>query len=161
MAASGLPDLDDAGAALGLLLRAHRVLFDAVDGELRDRVGLSFALWEVLLLLAAAPDQRLRMVDITKQMCVSKSNVTQLVDRLEAAGLVAREFSSSDRRLTYARPTPRGAEASRLGWEVFNAAAQAHFSKHVSKAEIKNLVSGLTKVLAAHEPQSVQASASA
>jgi DNA-binding MarR family transcriptional regulator len=158
---AGLPELDRAGATLGLLLRVHRVLFDAVDGELRKGAGLSFALWEALFVLALAPEERLRMVDIKKQMCVSKSNVTQLIDKLEEAGFVARETSSSDRRLTYAKLTKDGLQASRRGWSIFNALAARRFSAHMSSTEMKSVGSALAKVLGAHEPGGVDDRASA
>jgi DNA-binding MarR family transcriptional regulator len=153
--------LTEASEALGLFLRAHRVLFDEIDRELRDRVGLSFALWEVLVILAQAPANRLRMVDVTKRMCVSKSNVTQLIDKLEQAGLVSRESSSSDRRLTYAALTREGLDAAQRGGKGFNAAATEHFARHVTGEEISKIVSGLTKVLSAEEPEGVEASPTA
>jgi DNA-binding MarR family transcriptional regulator len=158
--AAGL-GLTEAGAALGLFLRSHRVLFDEVDRELRDQMGLSFALWEVLAVLAQAPGDRLRMVDVTRRMCVSKSNVTQLIDRLEESGLVARESSKADRRLTYAALTKRGARAARRGVEIFNAAAKEHFARYMDEEEIKNVASGLMKVLRGLEPDSLASEATA
>jgi DNA-binding MarR family transcriptional regulator len=157
---SGL-ELTEAGRALGLFLRSHRVLFEAVDRELRDQIGLSFALWDVLVALAHSPANRLRMIDVTKRMCVSKSNVTQLIDKLERAGLVRRESSSDDRRLIYATITKEGLAAARRGGKAFNAAATEHLARHVTKGEIGKIVSGLTKVLGALEPESLEARATA
>jgi DNA-binding MarR family transcriptional regulator len=154
-------ELTEAGRALGLFLRSHRVLFEAVDRELRDQIGLSFALWDVLVALAHAPANRLRMIDVTKRMCVSKSNVTQLIDKLERAGLVRRESSSNDRRLIYATLTKEGLAAARRGGKTFNAAATEHLARHVTKGEIGKIVSGLTKVLGALEPESLEARATA
>lgn len=153
--------LTEAGGALALFLRSHRALFDEIDRELRDRVGLSFARWEVLVVLAQAPGDRLRMVDVTRRMCVSKSNVTQLIDKLEELGLVGRESSTADRRLIYATLKKGGARAARRGVEIFNAAAKEHFARYMTDDEIKSIASGLMKVLMGLEPDSLASEASA
>jgi DNA-binding MarR family transcriptional regulator len=153
-------ELTEESTALGLLLRAHRVLLDEVERRLRDEVGLSFPLWEVLVVLAQAPDDRLRMVDVTRRMCVSKSNVTQLIDKLEHQGLVARELSPTDRRLVYAMLTERGRKAAQQGAEIFNAAAKEHFARFLTRSEIEKVASGLTKVIAALEPDSIPSATS-
>ena len=122
--------------------------------NLRERIGRSFALWEVLVTLSLRL-RVLRMVDVTKRMCVSKSNVTQLIDKPEVAGLLA-PSPPSPRRLIYPTLTPQGMEAALRRGEVFNMAARAHFSRHVTTAEISNVGSGLSKVLSAHEPESLE-----
>jgi DNA-binding MarR family transcriptional regulator len=149
------------GLALGALLRSHRVLLDEVEKQLRDKVGLSFPLYEALATLATAPEQRLRMVDITRRMCVSKGNVTQLIDKLERQDLVTREPSPTDRRLVYALLTKRGRKAAEQGTEIFNHAAQERFARFVTKDEIENVAAGLTKVIAALEPDSIVSATSA
>ena len=143
------------GLALGALLRSHRVLLDEVEKQLREKVGLSFPLYEALATLATAPEQRLRMVDITRRMCVSKGNVTQLIDKLERQDLVVREASPTDRRLVYALLTERGRKAAEQGTEIFNRAAKEHFAQCLTKGEIENVASALTKVIAALEPDSI------
>jgi DNA-binding MarR family transcriptional regulator len=143
-------------AALGLLLRAHRVLLDEVERRLREKVGLSFPRWEVLVVLAQAEGHRLRMVDVTRRMCVSKSNVTQLIDKLEQQELVTRTTSTTDRRLVYAMLTDRGQQATKRGTEVFNDAAKDYFARFITKEEIEKISSGLSKVISALEPESIE-----
>jgi DNA-binding MarR family transcriptional regulator len=92
------------------------------------------------------------MVDIQRRMLVSKSNVTQLIDKLEAEGLVEREASPTDRRLVYAVLTERGPEAVAGGLEIFNAVANEFFTKSLDKGEIERITSGLDKVIAASAP---------
>ena len=145
-----------AGDALFVFLRAHRVTFEAIDREFRVRLGLSLALWEVLVILSRAPDMRLRMVDITRRMLVSKSNVTQLIDKLERAGMVTREASVSDRRLIYAAPTPEGIDALRRGSGIFNAAAREHFAQYMTASELRTVRSGLSKVVAVNASESLE-----
>ena len=138
---------DEAMAAMRSLLDTHRVIADALERQLRAEAGLSLAQWEVLHRLDRAPAGRLRMVDITRQLCVSKSGVTQLVDRLERAGLVAREFSRSDRRLTYATLTEQGAEALRRCGPVWAPIVQRRLARHLSADDLRCLREALAKVV--------------
>jgi DNA-binding MarR family transcriptional regulator len=139
---------DDALATMQAVLDTHRVLAEAMEKQLRAQAGLSLAQFEVLSRLHQAPDGRLRMVDITRQLCVSKSGVTQLVDRLEEAGLVVRESCQSDRRLTYARLTDRGEEALRSAEPVWTPIVQDLFTRHLTREDIRRVRAALDKVLA-------------
>lgn len=139
----------EAGGALFVLLRAHRLVFDAVDRALKRNQGLSLALWEVLVILSKAPGMHLPMADVSKRMLVSKSHVTQLIDKLEQAGMVTRERTDVDRRLIYATLTPVGMEALRRGGDIFNEAAKVHLAQHISAAERRNVVSALSKLIVA------------
>jgi DNA-binding MarR family transcriptional regulator len=139
---------DEAMAAMQALLDTHRVIADAIERQLRDEAGLSLAQWEVLYHLDQAPAGRLRMVDITRQLCVSKSGVTQLVDRLERAGLVARELSPSDRRLIYATLTEQGTETLRRSGPVWAPIVERHFARHLSADDLRCVREALAKVVA-------------
>ena len=78
------------------LLGAARALEARLEASMAD-VGLSMAKFGVLRTLAAADDP-LTLTELAScQRCV-RSNITQLVDRLEADGLVKRVDDSSDRR---------------------------------------------------------------
>ena len=70
-------------AAWGGMLRAHASLVRQLDRELEAETGLPLTQYEVLLHLAAAPDQRLRMSELARTVLLSQSGVTRLVDRLE------------------------------------------------------------------------------
>ncbi|HEU4397967.1 MAG TPA: MarR family transcriptional regulator [Actinomycetota bacterium] len=137
----------EAMAAMRALLDTHRIITEAMEKRLRAEAGLSLAQWEVLYRLDQAPACRLRMVDITRQLCVSKSGVTQLVDRLERAGLVAREFSRSDRRLTFATLTEQGAAALRRSGPVWAPIVQRHFTRHLSVEDVHCVGEALAKVV--------------
>ena len=59
-------------------------------------------------LLDEAPEQRLRMADVSAALRLSKSGVTRLVDRLAERGLVVRAPCPKDRRVVYAGLTDEG-----------------------------------------------------
>lgn len=138
---------DDALSTMHAVLDTNRVIAEAIEKRLRAETGLSLAQYEVLSRLSGAPGGRLRMVDITRRLRVSKSGVTQLVDRLEKVGLVIRESCSSDRRLTYAKLTELGAQALRRSEPVFIPVVQEQFARHISKQDMDCVRSALAKVL--------------
>jgi DNA-binding MarR family transcriptional regulator len=95
------------GCALTLLLLdAARAVEARAEGALAE-VGLSLAKLGALrhLILAAEP---LSLSSLAARHCCGKSNVTQLIDRLESDGLVARVHDPEDRRTIRAEVTPSG-----------------------------------------------------
>jgi DNA-binding MarR family transcriptional regulator len=89
-----------------LLLDAARAVEARAEGALSE-IGLSLAKLGALrhLVLAAEP---LTLSQLAERHCCGKSNVTQLVDRLEADGFVARINDPEDRRTVRAVVTPSG-----------------------------------------------------
>jgi DNA-binding MarR family transcriptional regulator len=95
------------------LLDAARVLESRFEGAMAE-VGLSMAKFGVLRTLAGA-DEPLTLTELAScQQCV-RSNITQLVDRLETDGLVKRVDDPSDRRSIRAELTPLGREKQSAG----------------------------------------------
>jgi DNA-binding MarR family transcriptional regulator len=95
------------------LLEAARALEAKLESAMSD-VGLSMAKFGVLRTLAAAGEP-LTLTELAScQQCV-RSNITQLVDRLEADGFVKRVDDSNDRRSTRAALTPLGREKQAAG----------------------------------------------
>ena len=98
------------GCALTLLLLdAARAVEARAEGALGE-IGLSLAKLGALrhLVLATEP---LTLSQLAERHCCGKSNVTQLVDRLEGDGLVARESDPEDRRTIRAMVTQAGRAA--------------------------------------------------
>lgn len=87
-------------------LRAAQVLEGRLEDALAD-VGLTTARFGVLAQLAGAGGALPLGVLAERLSCV-RSNVTQLVDRLEADGLVRRVPDPSDRRSVLAELTEAG-----------------------------------------------------
>jgi DNA-binding MarR family transcriptional regulator len=100
----------DPGCALTLLLLDAARAVEARVEETLAEVGLSLPKLGALrhLMLAAEP---LTLTQLAERHCCGKSNVTQLVDRLEADGFVARESDPVDRRTVRATLTPAGRAA--------------------------------------------------
>lgn len=91
---------------LGVLLTKSKLTEDSLDAVL-EGVGLSrVKLWALIHLIQA--DAPLPLWLLAQRMGCVKSNVTQLVDRLEAEGLVRRIPDPQDRRGVQAEVTEEG-----------------------------------------------------
>ncbi len=90
--------------------RVHRAIAEALG-----RSGLTPTKFNVLMELAASPDGGMPLCEIGRRLIRSAPNITSLVDRLEADGLVRREPDPGDRRRVIARITESGWTALRRG----------------------------------------------
>jgi len=98
------------------VLHASSVLEGRVETRLSD-VGLSLAKLAALHRLTEAGDS-LPLGQLAERLSCVKSNVTQLVDRLEADGLVSRTGDPNDRRSRLAVLTNAGRAAYAKGSEI-------------------------------------------
>ncbi len=100
-------------------LQAHALLSRRLDEELRAEQSMSLAEYDALVVLATAPERRLRMSQLADRVLLSRSGVTRLVDRLVAAGFVDRSQCTTD---------ARGAEAviTETGLTRLRRAARTH-----------------------------------
>jgi DNA-binding MarR family transcriptional regulator len=89
-------------------MRAQQILLSAVDGALRPH-GLTFARYEALVLLTFARRGRLPMRVMGERLQLHPTSVTNIVDRLQADGLVRRTPHPTDRRATLVEITDTGA----------------------------------------------------
>lgn len=121
------------------LLRAHAALVRDLDAQLEAEHGLSLSAYEVLLLLAEAPQGRLRMSELAESSLLSLSGMTRLVDRLVGAGHVERERCAEDRRGLWARLTPAGADLFRRARETHLHGIRERFLSRLSDAQLTAL----------------------
>jgi DNA-binding MarR family transcriptional regulator len=100
------------------LLRASR----GIEAELRARLRIDFGTtlpkFDVMAALARK-GTGMTMTEVSRFLRVSNGNVTGIIDRLVAEGLVVRLAHAGDRRTTFVRLTPKGAQQ-------FQAMAKAH-----------------------------------
>lgn len=89
------------------LFRAQTLLHDLLNETLSPH-GLSLAKLNLLGVLRSEASHHLPMSDIGARMCVTRTNITKLVDALESDGLVRRATVASDRRVVLAELTPEG-----------------------------------------------------
>lgn len=103
-------------SSLFTVLHAASTLETRVEARLAQ-VGLSMAKLAALRQLTLAGDS-LPLGQLAERLSCVKSNVTQLIDRLEADGLVSRAADPSDRRSRLAVLTDAGRKAFTRGAEI-------------------------------------------
>ena len=142
--------MDEArGRTWRTFLAAHAAVIDRMERELAEGGTLPLGHYDVLLALAEAPGSRLRMHELARDVVLSRSGLTRLVDRLEGAGLLYRERCDDDRRGCYAVLTEDGMEALRRAWPVYARGIAEHFGRHLDDGEARVLDESLGRVLAA------------
>jgi DNA-binding MarR family transcriptional regulator len=87
------------------------LLMDRLDRDLREQHRISLPEYEILVRLAEADGNRLRMAMLADSVSHSRSRVTHTVSRMETAGLVARDACLSDGRGVEAVLTEQGRTA--------------------------------------------------
>ena len=100
-------DVYAAMRAVTSIMRAQQILIAELDGLLR-RHGITFSRYEALVLLTFSQHGSLPLSKIGERLQVHATSVTNVIDRLEAAGLVRREPNPRDGRGTLAVITDEG-----------------------------------------------------
>jgi DNA-binding MarR family transcriptional regulator len=93
--------------AVTSLMRVHQLVLTELDERLRP-LGLTFARYEVLVLLSFSRRGALPLGKIGERLQVHATSVTPLVKRLENAGLITRTPHPEDGRAVLASITPEG-----------------------------------------------------
>src|ERR687895_2005460 len=92
------------------LLRAYASTTRLLSAELQEEHGLTLNDYEALLVLSRAEDGRLKRVELARNLMLTPSGITRLLEGLEDAGLVERASCATDLRVTYAQLTDAGRE---------------------------------------------------
>jgi DNA-binding MarR family transcriptional regulator len=130
--------------ALVAVLSAATVLRERLEAAL-VAIGLSVSKFDALDQLIRSGESLTLGTLAGRLQCV-RSNVTQLVDRLEAEGLVKRGSCSEDRRAIRATVTPFGLDRHSAGLEAIRAVQDevAERLNGVQRAQLVELLSAVT-----------------
>ena len=124
-------------ATLGIE-RTAAVLRHGIAEALRPH-GITPAQYNVLRILRGAGHRGLCRHEISDRLVTQVPDVTRLLDRMEAAGLVTRERSEEDRRLVTTRITDAGlALLARLDEPML--ALHARQLSHLSPEQLRALI---------------------
>lgn len=150
-------DLDEAQLAVWRgFLEAHATVIRKLERDLMDQAGVPLTWYDVLVHLFEAPQGRLRHQVLADSLLLSRSGVTRLVDRMVDAGLVCREASAEDRRVSYVCLTPEGrATLDRAGPGHIHSVAE-HFARHLRGPETAALASFFTRLLEEGPPSPIE-----
>jgi DNA-binding MarR family transcriptional regulator len=130
-------------AAVTSLMRAQQIVSARVEEVLRP-FGLTFARYEVLMLLRLSRRGTLPMARIGERLQVHPASVTNAVDRLEAQGFVRRTAHPTDRRTTLVELTDEGRVVAGKATEELNASVFA--DPGLAPQDVERLVGVLTEL---------------
>jgi DNA-binding MarR family transcriptional regulator len=137
---------DAAIQAWAQLIRTEQALLGRVEDDLKS-AGLPPLVWyDVLLELVREPEGRLRHRDLHRRMLLAKYNLSRLLERMEAHGLIERQPVDDDARGEYMRVTTRGRETQKRMWPVYRRAIAKHFSSRLGGGDIDQLLKILEKL---------------
>jgi DNA-binding MarR family transcriptional regulator len=120
------------------IVRSASVLIDGLEQVLRP-AGLSLAQYNVLRILRGAEPDGLCRNDVRDRMLTRMPDMTRLLDRMEASGLVSRTRDTEDRRLVTTRITAKG---TRLLKQLADAVAAEHRRRlgHLGRRQLQTLI---------------------
>jgi DNA-binding MarR family transcriptional regulator len=124
------------------IVHAQQIVTTAIDRTLKP-LGLTFARYEVLMLLSFSRTGALPITKVGARLLVHPTGITKLVDKLEAGGLVGRENNPDDRRGTLAHITPAG---RRLGRRASKVLADMRFGANLPPDDLEQLVELLRRL---------------
>lgn len=130
----------DGMAAVTSIFRAQQIYLARIDRVLRP-LGLTFARYEVLMLLLFSRRGCLPLSKMGNRLQVHPTSITNAVDRLEQQGLLERTPHPSDRRTTLAVLTEDGRQLALEATGSVNAAVFA--APGLGRTDVAKLVSVL------------------
>lgn len=127
-------------AAVTSVFRAQQIYLARIDRVLRP-FGLTFARYEMLMLLHFSGSGALPLNKVGARLQVHPTSVTNAVDRLEAQGLLRRVAHPTDKRTTLAEIT---AEGTKLAVEATSAVNREVFeAPGCSQRQLEDLLAAL------------------
>jgi DNA-binding MarR family transcriptional regulator len=116
----GWADAEAGMAVVTSIMRVQQLILSEVERALRP-FGLTFARYEVLMLLFFSRVGELPVGRVGERLQVHPASVTNAVDRLEADGLVVRRPNPRDGRSVLAAITAEGTSIAERASAVLNA----------------------------------------
>jgi len=141
----GRTDAADGMAMITSITRVHQLLMERIDGVLRP-LDLSFARYEVLMLLSLSSAGAMPMARLGSLLQVHPTSVTSAVQGLQRQGFVERSRPERDRRVVLASITAVGRDVADTATTALN--DHVFTSPGVSNAEAVQLTELLGRIRA-------------
>lgn len=129
-------------------IRVEQLLLGKVESDLKAADLPPLVWYDVLLELARTEDGRLRHKDLHSRMLLAKHNLSRLIDRMEAKGLVSRQSVDGDARGAFIAVSDRGRQMQRRMWPVYARAIQHYFARHLDESDVERVGAILAKLQA-------------
>jgi len=133
--------------AWGRLIRAERIVVGRIEAELKSAGFPSLHWYDVLLELKRGPEGRLTPREIEEAGLFEQYNLSRLLDRMEAEGLVRRIPYPGDKRRQLVEITEEGRALQMRMWGVYGAAINRFISARLTDKEAGQLSALLLKLI--------------
>ncbi|RWA68975.1 MarR family winged helix-turn-helix transcriptional regulator [Mesorhizobium sp.] len=132
--------------AWGRLMRVSRQLVEKTEDRLKAAGLPPLAWYDVLHELAEAGEGGLRPFELIDRVLLAQYNVSRLLARLEADGLVEKLPVSDDGRGQTVRITPSGREMRRRIWAIYGASIADLMGDRLSAKDLETLAGLLARL---------------
>jgi DNA-binding MarR family transcriptional regulator len=129
-----------------LLLRTGRLVNEYALGLIKGKAGVPDLRQSHLALVPHIEFEGTRLTTLAQRTGLTKQAVGQLIDEMEAAGVVERIADPDDKRAKLVRFTRRGAEVIGIGLSTLHE-VQRELEQKIGKAEMARLNDILLKLL--------------
>src|SRR5215213_557937 len=127
--------LDDASLdAWRVFLTAHAHVTRRISRDLAAEGLPDLGWYDLLWALYRAPERRLRVNEVAREVVLSPTAMSRFVDRAEAAGVVRREPDPADRRALQVAITDDGVGLLRKMWPVYEQGIERHFAAQLDRS---------------------------
>lgn len=127
-------------------LKAHAAVVGAIEQDLERSGHVPLEWYDVLVAISDAPQGRLRLKDLGRELVLTRSGATRLADKLEAAGLVERHRGHDDRRGVILSLTQSGGKALRSAWPVYARGIRDRFLAKLTSGEVDTVSAALGRI---------------
>ena len=112
-------------------LNAHAHVTRRIGRDLAEAGLPDLGWYDLLWTLYRAPERRLRVNELAREVVLSPTAMSRFVDRAERAGVVRREPDPQDRRALQVALTDEGVALLRKMWPVYERGIEEHFAAHL------------------------------
>lgn len=131
-------------------VRTHSRIMKRLAADLDEAGEIPLGTYDVLVQLSEAGGQ-LRLKDLLVRVLLSQPGLSRKVERLEAAGLVARISDPNDGRGVIVALTDQGTDALRAGSVVHMGGISRDFTRHLTAAEAEIMINAMRRMAEAIE----------
>ena len=121
------------------LMRAQTKALSAIEADLKSASLPVLAWYDVLLELRRAADIGLRPFELESRLLLAQHNVSRLLDRMEAKGLIERKAFEGDGRGLRIVISKAGRDLQKHIAPIYQSALEKFFSSKLNEAEATKL----------------------
>ncbi len=131
------------------LIRAGKAVAGSIEAELKAAGFPALSWYDVLLHLKKQPEGRASPRAIEEAALFEQYNLSRLLDRMEAEGLVRRIPFPGDKRRQLVEITKEGRALQKCMWGVYGPAINRHIGDKLTESEAEQLAALLLKLMGA------------